>query len=168
MPESVWTVGLQRHEFVSGAAFDTVRRKIHAGLGHPDFATLQRRLETRTDWASFTELVHENVGESGLMVFLELDLGAVVARIPDTAAYRAVRIIAGNPVTMASMTRTTPAAGAFAPITILVFEAGDGVHCRYDTMVSATSGEITDEARQVAERLDRSVLDLLAAATADR
>jgi uncharacterized protein (DUF302 family) len=166
--ETIWTVPLQRHEFVSRSSFDTVHQKINAALGHPEFTALQRQLETRTDWVSFTELIEENIGASGLMVFLELDLGAVLARVPDTAAYRAVRIIAGNPATMAAMTRTTPAAGAFAPITILVFEADDGVHCRYDTMVSATSGEITDEARQVAERLDRSVLQLLAAATADR
>ncbi|TGD84808.1 DUF302 domain-containing protein [Mycolicibacterium sp. CH28] len=168
MTETVWTVPLQRHEFVSRSSFDTVHQKINAALGHPEFTALQRQLETRTDWMSFTELIEENIGASGLMVFLELDLGAVLARVPDTAAYRVVRIIAGNPATMAAMTRTTPAAGAFAPITILVFEAADGVHCRYDTMVSATSGEITDEARRVAERLDRSVLELLAAATADR
>ena len=168
MAESVWTVPLERHEFLSrSTSFPDVLERIHAGLGHPDLAVLRRRLSGLTDWNAYQRAVEQEVGDSGLMVFLQLDLGDVLARSPRGGAYQAVRIIAGNPVTMAAMVRTTPAAGAFAPITILVFESDDGVHCRYDTMVSATAGEITDEATEVAHKLDAAVLDLLSAAAAD-
>lgn len=166
MTESVWTVPLERHEFVTQSAFADVLERIHGGLGHPDLADLQRLLAMHTDWDTFAAAIQEDVGTSGLMVFLELDLGGVLTRKSPSESYRAVRVIAGNPVTMAAMTRTTPAAGAFAPITVLIFEAHDGVHCRYDTMVSATTGELTNDALVVAKRLDESVLTLLAAATA--
>lgn len=168
MAETVWTVPLERHEFRSRSlSFPDVLERIHAGLGHPDFAVFWRQLADLTDWDAYRGAIEQEIGDSGLMVFLELDLGDVLARSPHASACRAVRIIAGNPLTMAAMVRTTPGAGAFAPITILVFESGDGVHCRYDTMVSATDGEITDDAMKVAQKLDAAVLDLLSAATAD-
>jgi hypothetical protein len=44
---------------------------------------------------------------------------------------RLSRIIAGNPVTTASMTSTVADAGYDAPVTILVAERPDGVHIAY-------------------------------------
>jgi hypothetical protein len=87
-----------------------------------------------------------------------------VQRDPDAFAYRVVRVIAGNPVTMESMVRTSPAAGAFAPVTILIFERDDGVHLRYDTLTSAAAGQLSAEALVHAEMLDAAVLSLLRAA----
>ncbi len=54
------------------------------------------------------------------------------------AGRRLVRLIAGNPVTMGQMTRHLPAAGSYAPVTILIQELPDGgtqVAC--DTAASA-------------------------------
>jgi uncharacterized protein (DUF302 family) len=107
----------------------------------------------------FNEVV-EGV-RAGLIVFLELDLGAVLDLDPQASGYKILRIIAGDPVTMGRMTRSTPAAGAFAPITVLVYEASDGVRIRYDTLTSAVGLELTDDAAAIARKLDEAVLDLL-------
>ncbi|GAB3398502.1 hypothetical protein GCM10027515_03840 [Schumannella luteola] len=154
-------VVVERHDLVSSRDFATVRDAVHAGLGHPDFPVLAARLAGIADPAEFRAVVAGAAGPAGLMIFLELDLGAVVARDPDAVAFRAVRIIAGNPVTMESMVRTTPQAAAGAPVTILVFERDDGVHLRYDTCTSLAGAELTPDAAAHAAELDRAVLELL-------
>ena len=159
---SQWTVALDRHEYVSTAGFDEIHAAVLAGLGRPDFAAFVERIDAIGNWDDFKAAVEAQAGSSGLLVFLELDIGSVIVRDPAAAAYRSVRIIAGNPVTMESMTRTTPGAAAFAPVTILVFEAADGVHLRYDTITSAEGGELSAEAAAIAQHLDEAVLTLLA------
>jgi uncharacterized protein (DUF302 family) len=155
------TIALRRHEFRSSKPFDDVLTAVRSGLGRPDFAALTAELAACEDWDRYRRMVGGQAGSSGLMIFLELDLGDVVRRDPDTSPARAVRIIAGNPVTMESMVRTTPGAGAFAPVTILLFERDGFTVLRYDTIVSAVGDEWTDQARSVGEHLDRDVLDLL-------
>jgi uncharacterized protein (DUF302 family) len=162
--EQTSTVALERHELISDKPFDEVLAAVHAGLGEVDFAAFQRRLALLGDWNAFQAAVAEQAGSSGLLVFLELDLGSVVARDPAAHGYRVVRVIAGNPVTMESMVRSSPAAGAYAPVTMLVFEREDGVHLRYDTLISAADGQLSAEARQHAAELDDAVLSLLRAA----
>jgi len=162
--EQTSTVALHRHEVISDRSFDDVLAAVHGGLGTPDFGALERRLEAIDDWIAYQAVVADQAGSSGLMVFLALDLGSVVQRDPDAFAYRVVRVIAGNPVTMESMVRTSPAAGAFAPVTILIFERDDGVHLRYDTLTSAAAGQLSAEALVHAEMLDAAVLSLLRAA----
>lgn len=159
-----WTVLLERHEYQTTKCFDDVAAAIRAGLGHPDFAALQRRLSQIESWPEVEAEVERHRGTSGLMTFLELDLGAVVTKAAGARPLKAVRFIAGNPVTMAAMTRSTPGAGAFAPVTILIFESGQSVRCRYDTITSALGGEMQDDARSTATQLDLAVLDLLAGA----
>src|SRR5260370_17269179 len=77
------------------------------------------------------------------MRFLHLDDDHVLALDPqarDQAGRRLVRLIAGNPATMGQMTRPLPAAGSYAPVTILIHElAGGGTQVAYDTLASATA-----------------------------
>jgi uncharacterized protein (DUF302 family) len=157
-------VSLERIEFVSSRPFKSVLDAVHAGLGRPDFAAFAGRIARLADWDEFRRAVAAEAGPSGLMVFLELDLGGVVGKDPEATPFREVRIIAGNPVTMESMVRTSPAAGAFAPVTILLFEAADGIHLRYDTLTSAVRGDLSAEAAEHARDLDDSVIALLSAA----
>ena len=125
------TVDVERWEWTSRRDFTRVLHALHLGLGRPDFAEFDRTIDEISDWTMYTRAVEKVAGNSGLIVFLELDIGSVISRDPDAKPYRAVRIIAGNPVTMESMTRSSPAAGALAPITVLLFETADGVHLRY-------------------------------------
>lgn len=161
---TVRTVALQRSETVSDRPFDDVLAGVEAGLGHPDLAALDRRLAATGDWDEYRALVAAEAGSAGLMVFLQLDLGGVVAADPGASPFRAVRVIAGNPVTMESMVRTTPQAGAFAPVTILLFERPDGVHVVYDTIESAVGDAWAPDALQHGRDLDAAVLTLIGSA----
>ena len=84
----------------------------------------------------------------------------------DQARRRLVRLIAGNPVTMGQMGRHLPAAGSYAPVTILIQELPDGgTQVAYDTVASAIAPYGDAAASQVAQRLDTDVLSLLRHAT---
>ena len=102
------------------------------------------------------------------MRFLHLDDDHVLALDPQAhqARRRLVRLIAGNPVTMGQMTRHLPAAGSYAPVTILIQELpGGGTQVAYDTVASAIAPYADAAASQVAQRLDTEVLSLLRHAT---
>jgi hypothetical protein len=68
---------------------------------------------------------------------------------------------------MGQMTHHLPAAGSYAPVTILIQELpGGGTRVAYDTVASAIAPYPDAAASQVAERLDTEVLSLLRQATA--
>ncbi len=93
--------------------------------------------------------------------FLQLDRDTVLALDPQAhqPRRRLVRLI-GNPVTMGQMTRHLPAAGFYAPITILIQELPGGTQVAYDTVASAIAPYGDAAASQVAQRLDTEVLSL--------
>jgi hypothetical protein len=67
---------------------------------------------------------------------------------------------------MGQMTRHLPAAGAYAPVTILIQELPDGAtQVAYDTVASAIAPYADAAASQVAQQLDTEVLALLRQAT---
>jgi Domain of unknown function DUF302 len=135
--EQVRVVPVERVTLVSTRGFDEVVAAIYSGLGRPDdFAALVQRWAAADGAEAFDAAVAEAAGRAGLIEFLSLDLGAALAKHPGMQHYRLLRIIAGNPVTMASMTSTVADAGSYAPVTILVAERPDGVHISYDRVTS--------------------------------
>ena len=160
--EAARVVPVERVTFVSTRGFDDVVAAIYSGLGRPDnFAALVQRWAAADSAETFDAAVAEAAGSAGLIEFLSLDLGEALAKHPGYQHYRLLRIIAGNPVTMASMTTTVADAGSYAPVTILVAERPDGVHIAYDRVASAIAPYQSSAASAVAVDLDREVLKLL-------
>ncbi|MBP1818622.1 hypothetical protein [Mycobacterium sp. OAE908] len=156
------TVTISRVTVTSDCSFDDVVAAVYAGLGRVgNFAATVADWRSATDRESFDAAVQPLTGSSGLIEFLSLDHGEVVTlRYPDRG-YRLLRIIAGNPVTMSTMTVTTPDAGSYAPVTILIAERAHGVTLSYDRVASAIAPYGSAEASAVAESLDDAVLRLL-------
>jgi hypothetical protein len=160
--ELVRVVPVERVTLVSTRPFEGVVAAIYSGLGRPDdFPALLARWATADSAESFDALVAEAAGAAGLIEFLSLDLGNALAKHPGWHHHRLVRIIAGNPVTMASMTSTLPDAGSYAPVTVLVAERPDGVQIAYDRVASAIGPYRDSAASAVAADLDGEVLQLL-------
>ena len=95
------------------------------------------------------------------MIFMELDLGAILRRETGRDVPRVVRFIIGNPLIMKEMVRHVPDSGSYAPVTILVDERSDGVHLSYDTMRSLLAPYGNGDALAVARDLDSKVESLL-------
>ena len=166
--EQVLDIPVRRHVLTSERPFQVVLDSIFGGISQPDIGALFAKLAVSTSYEEFSALIGQAQGSAGLMRFLHLDLDTVLALDPQAhqAGRRLVRLIAGNPVTMGQMTRHLPAAGSYAPITILIQElAGGATQVAYDTVASAIAPYDDAAASQVAERLDTEVLSLLRHAT---
>jgi hypothetical protein len=164
----VLDIAVRRHVLTSKQPFQVVLDGIYAGIGQPDIGALFAKLAASTSYGEFSALVRQAQGSAGLMRFLQLNLDTVLALDPHAhqAGRRLVRLIAGNPVTMGQMTRHLPAAGSYAPVTILIQELpGGGTQVAYDTVTSAIAPYGDAAASLVAEQLDTEVLTLLHQAT---
>jgi hypothetical protein len=144
----------ERVTFTSQRPFDDVLEGIYQGIGRPDMATFLADLAAAKNYDVYRAIVQKAVGPSGLMQFLRLDQDAALAINPDIEAFRLIRIIVGNPLTMSEMARYVPDAGTYAPVTILAYQAPDGVHVSYDTIVSALRPYGDDRALKVAEEAE--------------
>jgi uncharacterized protein (DUF302 family) len=113
---------------------------------------------------SFAELksaVEKGLSKAGLMLFMQLDQGAVVRKETGGDTPGIVRLLIGNPLIMKEMARHVPDVGSYAPVTVLVDERPDGVHLSYDRMASLLAAYGNLDARRVAEDLDNKVETLL-------
>jgi len=106
------------------------------------------------------------MSKARLMLFMQLNQGAVVRKETDGETPRIVRLLIGNPLIMKEMAKHVPDAGSYAPVTVLVDERSDGVHLSYDKMASFLAPYGNREALQVAEDLDNKVETLLREAAA--
>jgi uncharacterized protein (DUF302 family) len=159
-------ISVERLTFVSNRPFDDVLSRLDKGIGRPNFGELSRRMNEAATFEEYSAVIRGAVGSADLMEFMRLDLGAALRKDPSVAAYKIVRIIAGNPLIMKQMTEHVPDAGSYAPVTILVYEQKDGVHVSYDMMTSYLAGADNEMALQVAKDLDAKVVRLLTEATA--
>jgi hypothetical protein len=162
MSQTRIAVTVERVTFHSRRAFDEVIEGIYQEIGRPELDELIASLAAAHN-DEYQALVRAATGPSGLMRFLHLN--QAFAKNPEVTPFRLVRIIAGNPVTMSEMARYVPDAASYAPVTILVYEAPDGVRACYDTIASALRPYGDERALKVAEELDRKVLNLLSGAT---
>jgi uncharacterized protein (DUF302 family) len=106
------------------------------------------------------------MGKTGLMLFLELDHGALLRKETGLNKPNIVRLVIGNPLIMKEMAKRIPDAGSYAPVTILVDERSDGVHLSYDRMGSLLAPYGNADALEVARDLDVKVEKLLNEAAA--
>jgi uncharacterized protein (DUF302 family) len=159
-------IAVDRVTLVSKRSFEDVLGLLEKGIGRPNFGELSRRMSEAATFAEYASVIRGAVGSADLMEFMRLDLGMALRKDPAVAAYKIVRIIAGNPLIMKQMVEHVPDAGSYAPVTILVYEREDGVHVSYDTMASYLADSTSAKALQVAKDLDAKVIKLLTEATA--
>jgi uncharacterized protein (DUF302 family) len=159
-------IEIERFSLTSSKPFDQVVAAIHAAIGHPDMAEFGRSTHEARSFAELKSAIEKGLSEAGLMLFMQLDQGAVVQKETGQDTPRIVRLLIGNPLIMKEMAKHVPDAGSYAPVTVLVDERADGVHLSYDTMASSLAPYENREALKVALDLDRKVEDLLQQAAA--
>ena len=106
-------------------------------------------------------MVERDAGKTGLMLFMELDHGAVLRKETGRTTPKIVRLVIGNPLVMKEMAKHVPEAGSYAPVTVLVDERGDGVRLSYDRMASLLAPYGNMDAIAVARDLDSKIQNLL-------
>jgi uncharacterized protein (DUF302 family) len=159
-------IAIERFSLTSSKPFDQVVAAIDASIGHPDMAEFGRSTHEARSFAELKSAVEKGLSKAGLMLFMQLDQGAVVQKETGQKTPRIIRLLIGNPLIMKEMAKHVPDAGSYAPVTVLVDERQDGVHLSYDRMASFLAVYGNPDALQVAEDLDNKVETLLRAAAA--
>ena len=145
------------HEVIAG---------VNAAIGHPDMAEFGRSTREARSFTELKSAVEKGLSTVGLMLFMQLDHGAIVRKETGRETPKMIRFVIGNPLIMKEMAKHVPDAGSYAPVTVLVDERADGVHLSYDRMASFLATYGNRDALQVAKDLDNRVETLLRKAAA--
>jgi uncharacterized protein (DUF302 family) len=159
-------IEVERFSLTSPKTFDQVVAALNAAIGHPDMAEFVRSTHEARSFAELKSAVEKGLSKAGLMLFMQLDQGAVVQKETGQNTPRIIRLLIGNPLIMKEMAKHVPDAGSYAPVTVLVDERADGVHLSYDRMASFLATYGNRDSLQVAKDLDNKVETLLRDAAA--
>ena len=154
-------IEVERVTVISSKPFEKVVEALKAGVGRPDMIEFAKATKGARTFADLETAVRKGLGRTGLMLFMELDHGAILRNESGKAAPKIVRFVVGNPLIMKEMAKRVPDAGSYAPVTILVDERSDGVHLSYDRLVSFLAPYGNLEALAVARELDSKIETLL-------
>ena len=160
------TIEVDRFSLISSKPFDQVVAVLYASIGHPDMAEFGRSTNEASSFAELKRAVEKGLSEAGLMLFMQLDHGAVLRKETGRETPKMIRFVIGNPLIMKEMVKHVPDAGSYAPVTVLVDERADGVHLSYDRMASFLAPYGNRDALEVARDLDKKIEDLLREAAA--
>jgi uncharacterized protein (DUF302 family) len=156
---AVRTINVQRWSITSQKPFESVVASVESQLGKPNMADFGARIAAARTFSEVQDVVSRAVGESGLMEFMRIDAGAVLAKAGGNP--KSIRLIIGNPVIMQSMVRLAPDAASYAPVTVLIDQRLDGAHLSYDEMASFLDSYGDAEVLAIARDLDAKVKRLL-------
>jgi uncharacterized protein (DUF302 family) len=159
-------VNVQRWSITSRKPFDAVLAAVEEAIGRPNMVAFTEKVAAATTFEEMQNVINESVSEIGLMEFMRVDHGAILAKAGVDSDPKSVRVIMGNPLIMQSMARLVPDAGSYAPVTVHVDERVDGVHLSYDRMASLLAPYGNSEALNIARDLDAKVENLLRQAAA--
>jgi uncharacterized protein (DUF302 family) len=159
-------IEIERFSLTTSKAFDEVIASVNAAIGHPDMAEFGRSTHEARSFAELQSAVEKGLSTAGLMLFMQLDQGAVLQKETGQDTPRIIRFLIGNPLIMKEMAKHVPDTGSYAPVTVLVDERADGVHLSYDRMASFLAPYGNGDALAVAQNLDKKIEDLLRHAAA--
>src|ERR1700681_1544880 len=161
MRMSIRRFEIERFSVTSSRPFEAVVAALKDAVGRLDLVEFAKASRQAGTFAELKEVIDRVPGKTGLMLFMELDHGAVIRKETGHTAPKIVRLVIGNRLVMKEMAKHVPDAGSYAPVTVLVDERGDGVHLSYDRMVSFLSPYANAVALEVARELDRKVEKIL-------
>jgi uncharacterized protein (DUF302 family) len=158
---TVKKIEIERVSVTSSKPFAAVVDAIKARVGRPDMIEFEKSIRGVGSFAELERTVNAGLGKTGLMLFMELDEGAILRKQSGLDTPKIVRLLIGNPLIMKEMAKHVPDAGSYAPVTILVDERPDGVRLSYDRMASFLAPYGNADALAVARDLDSKIETLL-------
>ena len=152
---------IERFSLTSSKPFEAVVAALKAAVGRLNLVEFANASKGTSTFAEMENVVRQDLGRTGLMLFMELDHGAVLRKETGLDMPKIVRLVIGNPLVMKEMAKHVPDAGSYAPVTVLVDERPDGVHLSYDKMASLLGPYGNADALAVARHLDSKIENLL-------
>src|SRR5258708_99545 len=112
---------MQGGRIESAKGLDVVVASVEEEMGRPNMIEFIANITAATSYEEMQKVIHDSVSEIGLMEFMRLDHGAVLAKAGVDGNLKSVRLIMGNPLIMQSMTRLVPESGSHSPGTMLIY-----------------------------------------------
>jgi uncharacterized protein (DUF302 family) len=144
--------------------FDQVMSNLRAHVGETTVANIVELSASPGSVEAFEKKVQQYVGDSGFMLFAEMDHGRWIEKFG--IKRRLVRWIFGNPLIAMTMIRRDYSASLFVPVELLVAESDDATGCSVTYVLPssliAVGGD--PELLSAAQALDAKVEALVAAA----
>ena len=159
-------IKVERFSVISSKSFEKVVEALKGSIGRLNVGELTKTSKTASSFADLEKFIGRNMGVTGLMLFEELDHGAVLRKESGLDKPKILRFLIGNPLVMKEMAKHVPDAGSYAPTTVLVDERADGVHLSYDRMTSFLAPYGNAPALAVARDLDAKVERVMGEAAA--
>jgi uncharacterized protein (DUF302 family) len=154
-------VEIDRLSLTSSKSFEAVVAALKAAIGRPDIVEFLNAIRNAPTFAELERTVHQSLGNTGLMMFMEFDQGGILQKETGLDRPKIVRFLIGNPLIMKEMAKHVPDSGSYAPVTILVDERPDGVYLTYDKMASLLAPYHNAKALAIAQDLDSKIETLL-------
>jgi uncharacterized protein (DUF302 family) len=154
-------IKIERFSVTSSKPFEAVVAALKAAVGQPDMVEFVKAVRGARTFADVEGAVQRGLGRTGLMMFMEFDLGAILRMETGSDTPKIVRFVIGNPLIMKEMVRHVPDAGSYTPVTILVDERPDGVHLTYDKTAGLLVPYGNPDALAVARDLDLKIENLI-------
>ena len=109
---TVRKIEIERLTIMSSRSFETVVAALEAAIGRPDMADFMKATRSATTYAELQSVVQRSVSAAGLMLFMKLDVGAVMRSESGLASPKAQRFLIGNPLIMKDMAKHVPEAAS--------------------------------------------------------
>ena len=116
---TVKKVEIERFSVTTSKPFEMVVVALKEAIGRPDMVEFVDAIKGARTFAELERAVHRGLGGTGLMMFMELDHGAILRLETGLEVPKIVRLVIGNPLIMKEMARRVPDAGYYAPAIIL-------------------------------------------------
>src|SRR5579862_1152587 len=107
-------IEVERFSLTTSKSFDEVLAGVNAGIGHPDMAEFERSTHEARSFSELKSAVEKGLSEIGLMLFMQLDHGAVLRKETGRETPKMIRFVIGNPLIMKEMVEHVPDAGSYA------------------------------------------------------
>jgi uncharacterized protein (DUF302 family) len=153
-------VEVDRFSITCSKPFEFVVAALKSAVGQPDIVEFFKAMSAAKSFPD-ERVVQSTVGRTGLVLFAEFELGAVLRGETGLETPKIIRFLVGNPLIMKEMVKHVPDAGSYGPVTILIDERLDGVHLSYDKMESRLLPYGNSDALAVARNLDSKITTLL-------
>jgi hypothetical protein len=83
---------IERFSVTSAKPFEVVVAVLYAAVGHPDMAGFFKATNAAHTFAELERVVHKGLGRTGLMMFMEFDLGAILRKETNFDRPKCVRL----------------------------------------------------------------------------
>src|ERR1700732_5445639 len=98
-------VEIDRLSMTSSKSFEAVLTALKAAIGRPDMVEFASAIKDAQTFAELERTVHQSLGNTGLMLFMEFDQGAILRKETGLDKPKIVRFVIGNPLIMKEMAR---------------------------------------------------------------